>query len=625
MSTPSVIIVRRGNFRLIVSLLFEDDLNRYRYREGVSVEPAAGFGQREADLDKAKAQLLRRMPSGIDGFDEIADGGLPRGGITVVLGGAGAGKTIFGAQVLAKGAQKDSERGVLVAFEESAEKILENVSTFTWSDSARSGGVEVVDARLSQSVEQGGEFDLVGFLAVIGAKAKATDAKRIVFDGFDVLLGYLRDPILIRREVFRLREWVHTSGISAIVTAKADAADAHAPSDYDFLQFMADCVVTLHHRVSMGTALRFLRVAKYRGATHSANEFPFTITTSGIEVAASTVSEVTYPASTERISTGVERLDAMLSGGYHRGSSILITGAPGTAKTSLSSAFAYAAVLRGERTLYVSFDESPDQIVRNVASIGFDLRPHVSSGNLVLHSLRGRAENPEAHVTRMRALLRDVAPKNFVVDPLSALEQRGCEADAEAAALHVLDFAKSAGITIVSTSLLGNSLPLSEQTPLNISTIADTWIHVSYVSQGGERNRALTIVKSRGTGHSNQVRELVLTRKGITLADVYTAGGQVLMGTLRWEKENEERRMRATALVDAKLQEEKAAMALAETDANISSLSRTRAIQEAELAQLRSAANVETERQALEADEMRNRRQADVQENPPGLPEGSGP
>jgi circadian clock protein KaiC len=563
----------------------------------------------------------RRVPSGVEGFDEIADGGLPLGGITAVLGGAGAGKTIFGIQVLAHGAREHGERGILVAFEESAEKILENTATFAWGDGASTGGgVEVIDARLSQSVEQGGEFDLVGFLAVIAAKAKANDAKRIVFDGFDVLLGHLRDPMLIRREIFRVREWVHASGMSAIVTAKADAAEARASSDYDFLQFMADCVVTLHHRVSQGTSLRFLRVGKYRGAPHSANEFPFTITTNGIEVAASTVSEVTYAAFTERVSTGVERLDSMLSGGYYRGSSVLITGAPGTAKTSLSAAFAHAAVSRGERTLYVSFDESPDQIVRNVASIGLDLRPHVSSGRLVLHSLRGRAENPEAHVTRMRALLREVAPKNFVVDPLSALEQRGCEVDAEAAALRVLDFAKNAGITIVSTSLLGNSLPLSEQTPLNISTIADTWIHVSYVNQGGERNRALTIVKSRGTGHSNQVRELVLTDAGVTLADVYTAGGQVLMGTLRWEKENEERRARSAAENSAKLREQKAALALAETNAHLETLARARAIQEAELAQLRSAAEAEAEHRAVETDEMRLRRRADL---PSGASEGS--
>lgn len=554
----------------------------------------------------------RRLPSGVDGFDSISGGGLARGGVTIVLGGAGAGKTIFGMQALAHNAQRDGVRGMLVAFEESAEKIIANAATFAWGGFAQpGGGVEVIDARLSQLVEQGGEFDLVGFLAVIGAKAKANDAKLIVFDGFDVLLGFLRDPMLIRREIFRLRDWVHASDLTAIVTAKADAADAFTDSDYDFLQFMADCVVKLHHRVSHGTALRFIRVAKYRGSSHSANEFPFTITTRGIEIATSTGSDVVRAASTERCGTGVERLDAMLCGGYYRGSSVLITGAPGTAKTSLSAAFAHAAVQRGERTLYISFDELAPQIIRNVASIGIDLAPHVAAGTLVIHSLRGRAENPEAQVSRMRALLRDVAPQNFVVDPLSALEQRGCEEYAEAAALRLLDFARSAGITILSTSLLGNSLPLTEQTPLNISTIADTWIHVSYVNQGGERNRALTIVKSRGTGHSNQVRELILSDTGITLADVFTAGGEVLMGTLRWEKENEARRVRNAAATSTKLEEQKAALALAETTARLETLERTRAIQQAELAQLRSVAATDAAHEALDAEELRHRRQAD--------------
>jgi circadian clock protein KaiC len=303
----------------------------------------------------------------------------------------------------------------------------------------------------------------------------------------------------------------------------------------------------------------------------------------------------------------------MLSGGYYRGSSVLITGAPGTAKTSLAAAFAESAVRRGERTIYVSFDESPDQIVRNVASIGIQLGPHIQAGTLSIHSLRGRVASPEAHVANLRALFRELQPRNLVVDPLSALEQSGSSADAEGAALQVLHLAKIAGITIVSTSLLGSSLPLSEQTPLNISTIADTWMHVSYVNQGGERNRALTIVKARGTGHSNQVRELVLTDAGVTLADVYAVGGDVLMGTLRWEKENETRRARAAAHNHAVVREQKAELALAETKAQLETLARTLSIQEAELAQLKTLATTDADDRAHENDELRQRRNADLE------------
>jgi circadian clock protein KaiC len=562
---------------------------------------------------------LDRVRTGIPGFDDIMDGGLPRGGVTVVLGGPGAGKTIFGMQVLAKGAADHHEPGILVGFEESAARICANTAAFAWGgDRLEAEGVHVIDAQLSQSIEQGGEFDLVGLLAVLTAKAAQVGAKRIVFDGLDVLLAHLGQPALVRREVFRLRDWVHDSGLSAIVTAKADAAEARPSTDYDFLQFMADCVVTLHHRVVQGTALRFMRVAKYRGAAHSADELPLTISSSGIELAANTTIGLEYVASTERISSGIERLDAMLSGGYYRGSAVVITGAPGTARTTLAAAFAEAAAARGEHTIYVSFDESPDQIVRNVASIGISLGRHIKAGTLRVHSLRAGAESPETHVARIRSLLRQARPRNLVIDPLSALTLRGAVDDAEGAALQILDFAKTAGISVVSTALLG-SQPLTDQKPLSVATAADVWMHVSYVDQGGERNRAITIIKARGTGHSNQVRELVLTSTGVTLADVYSVGGEVLMGTLRWEKENDARRTRAAAQSNAMLREQKAELALAETKARAVALAREQAIREAELQQIRADAAIDVGHRAGEADELLHRRRADPATLPPEL------
>ncbi|MBL0215191.1 MAG: circadian clock protein KaiC [Myxococcales bacterium] len=554
-----------------------------------------------------------RIPTRISGFDQIADGGLPRNGLTLVVGEVGTGKTIFGMQVLCCGAREDGEPGILVAFEESPGRVRANTANFSWGN-PDAGQVEIIDAQLSQSIEQAGDFDLLGLLSIVGARATALGARRVVFDGIDVLLNHLRDRTLIRREAFRLRDWVHASGLAAIVTAKAHASDSAEPREYDFLAFIADCVVTLDHRVVQGTALRHIRVAKYRGAPHSANEYPLAITPAGIEVAVNTTVELGYAVSTERVSSGIERLDAMLSGGYYRGSSVLISGMPGTAKTSLAASFANAAAARGERTVYVSFDESPDQIVRNVASIGLKFVPHIAAGTLHIHAMRGRSESPEAQVARIRGWIRDVAPRNLVIDPLSALAQHGEEANRENAALQILDLCKHAGITVFCTSLLGNPLPHTEHALLNVSTIADIWMHVSYMSHGGERNRALTIIKARGTGHSNQVRELVLTDAGVTLANVYAVDGEVLMGTLRWEKENDARRTRTASKHAAILREQKAELALAETQAHLMTLSRARAIQEAELAQLRAVAVTEAGDRAGEADELLLRRRADTEE-----------
>jgi circadian clock protein KaiC len=269
-----------------------------------------------------------KISSGVAGFDEITRGGLPRGRVSVVLGGAGCGKTIFALQGLVAGA-KAGEPGLFVTFEENPEQILKDVKRFSWGPSALRGeGVEFLDAQLSQAIVQGGAFDLLGLLAMVGSKATRLGCKRVVFDGIDVLLGHLGDGALIRREMLRLREWVYANDLTGIVTAKADEL-GHPASEYAFLEFMADCVVSLQHRVSDGAATRMLRVEKYRGDAHSANELPFTITEAGIEMAAGSSTELSHPASVERITSGVERLDGMLRGGYYRGSAVLISGGAG--------------------------------------------------------------------------------------------------------------------------------------------------------------------------------------------------------------------------------------------------------------------------------------------------------
>ncbi len=557
-----------------------------------------------------KRRGIDYAPTGIAGFDEITGGGLPAGRATLVLGGVGAGKTVFGLQVLASGARVHREPGILVTFEESARQIYEDTASFSFDLDGRPG-VQVLDARLPQSVSRGGEFDLLGLLAVLGARAKSSGARRIVLDGIDVLLAGLGDPLAARREVFRLREWLLECGLTAIITAKTPTTDLSRAADYEFMQFMADCVVMLEQRVVGGTELRFLRVTKCRGGPHCANEFPITFGPAGIEVAASATPEMRYPASKVRVATGVERLDAMLAGGYYRGSSTLITGAPGTSKTTLAATFAEAACKRGERTLFVSFDEAPAQIVRNLESVGIRLAPHIASGKLAMRSFRSRADSPEAHAAGIRQMLRTTRARNLVVDPISAISVGEDGGFAQRAATEILDFAKTLGVTAVYTSMLGDRAALSEETPIGISTIADTWMHLTYYVQAGERNRGLTLIKSRGTPHSNQVRELLLTNQGVTLADVYLAGGEVLMGTLRWERESEERRRRIDLMQDSDRRLREAELALAEVRARLQATRSAEAVAQAALVRVRAEREQSAGRTAADELELRRRRGAD--------------
>jgi len=554
--------------------------------------------------------------TGVPGFDVVAGGGLPKGCITVVFGGAGSCKTIFAAQTLAHGARHEAEPGLFVAFEESPQRIAANTAAFDWRLDRNGADVEVLDAQLGATVVQGGDFDLAGLLAIVASRVKARGVRRVVFDGLDVMLGHLPDARLVRREVFRLREWAQGAGVTTIITAKADPRDRGSLGDYDFLQFLADCVVVLQHRVEHGTAFRLLQVSKHRGSNHSADEVPFTLGSGGIDLGGATRLELRHDASIERTSSGISALDGMLGGGYFRGSSTLITGAPGTAKTTMAAAFANACAARNERTLFVSFDEAPAQIVRNVASVGIDLKPHLASGVLQIHSFRSRAANPETHVGRIRSLLEQHSATSLVIDPISALGQSGTEALSEGAAVGLLDLAKSLGVTTVCTSLLGNQAPLSEKSPIGISTIADTWMHVSYMSHGGERNRALTIVKSRGTAHSNQVRELILSNTGLALPDVYSVGGEVLMGTLRWLKENEQRRHAETSEREASLREREAEFRLAEVKARAQAALAEQALGEAALERIRLDRQSEVQRNASEHQMLRERRGAEESTEP---------
>jgi circadian clock protein KaiC len=517
-------------------------------------------------IDSPYAVVTKTL-TGIRGFDEITDGGLPRGRTTLVMGGPGCGKTVFALQALINGANQSKEAGIFVAFEESTRQIIANAATFGWDlPELEKKKLFFLDARLAPEVVKAGEFDLAGMLSVLRAKAEEIHATRIVFDGIDVLLSLLDDPVAERREIYRIRDWLSQTGLTCIITQKVGPIDGD--QRYSFLQFMVDCVVILRHTVVDGSVFRNLRVMKYRGSGFAGDEFPITLTAQGLQLTNRGPTELQYDVTDERVSSGLPRLDNMLQGGYYRGSNVLISGAPGTAKSTLAGLFAAAACERGERTLYVSFDEGAAQIVRNLRSVGIKLASHVKSGLLKVYSTRTRGPNIEDQFGTLRAKVREFQPRCVVIDPLSALSTKHAHVASADAAQQFLDFLKGEGITVVNTSVM-DGISADEATANGISTIADTWIHVSYLVQDGERNRALTIVKSRGSGHSNQVRELTLSDEGVSLTDVFVAQGKVLMGVARWEWEQEEEAGTRRVKVAAELKRLQLQLAQAEAAARL--------------------------------------------------------
>ena len=526
---------------------------------------------------------LTKTKTGIRGFDDITQGGLPRGRTTLIAGGAGSGKTVLALQTLVNGALMN-EPGIFVAFEEDSSRIIANAATFGWNlPELHNKDLFFLDAKPRPDVVCAGQFDLSSLLASLKAKADKMGAKRIVFDSIDVLLSLLDNPLAERRELFRLNDWLVASGMTGIITSKNTDSGLSNLDYQDFLQYMVDCVIFVRHEVDNRVARRILRIVKYRGSGFYAGEVALSLGDNGAEIIAFRVSPPQEIASTERVSSGVERLDNMLGGGYFRSAAILLSGAPGTAKTTLCGKFILAACERGESSLYVGFDEPAHEIVRNLRSVGIDLGPHVASCLLKILSIRSSLTGAEEHIGALRNLLEAHKPRCFVIDPLSAIINSDADASRRRMPEQLLALTKAAGITLVCTSLLVGNDALNEGTSIQVSTVADTWIHISYSVMGGERNRALTIIKSRGTGHSNQVRELILNSNGVTLADVYMADGDVLMGTARWQKEEAEKA--SEELLQARAEHKRRELELAENELNmrIEALKREMLVKRAEL------------------------------------------
>ncbi len=480
-----------------------------------------------------------RISSCIPGLDALTGGGIPRGRVTLLTGGPGCGKTIAALQMLAGTRENPGAGGVFVSFEEDLPSLLSTAAGFDspLKDLLDSGAIVSIFPTVAVDALQTGPFDLEGLLALLEPALDRAGARIVVFDGIDALLSQLNGEPVERRELQRIRQWSVGNGITVLITAKADAPDDSTLARYGFLQYLVECVILLQHNLKNGIAFRSIRVLKSRGTAHSSNEYPLLIGKSGIVVAGTGSKDLSYPVYNERVSSGLDRLDVMLGGGYYKGSSILISGLPGSAKTTLAGLLAAEAVRRGERVVFISFDEAAQQIVRNLKSVAIDLEAAKESGLLLMASFRTGTASVEEYYRDICDLILAHNPSVLVIDPISDFAKAGSSIHGVGIAERLLDFVKSKGITALFTSLISETFAEAEATVAQISTLADSWMQLSFRVRGGERNRALSIMKSRGMHHSSQVRELILSEDGVSLADVYSSGGDVLMGTARAERE----------------------------------------------------------------------------------------
>jgi circadian clock protein KaiC len=484
---------------------------------------------------------ITKLRTGVSGLDEITMGGLPEGRPTLVCGGAGSGKTQFGMAFLVNGAQLYNQPGVFVAFEETPRELSQNFASLGYGIDAlvrqKKLLVDYVYVERSE-IEETGEYDLEGLFVRLGHAIDSIGAKRIVLDTLETLFAGLSNHAILRAELRRLFRWLKEKGITAIVTAERGTGQL---TRHGLEEYVSDCVILLDQRVENQIATRRVRVVKYRGSAHGTDEYPFLIDQNGISVLPVTSMRLEHLASTERVPTGIKRLDAMMGvKGYYRGATVLISGTAGTGKTTIASAAIDAACRRGERCLYFAFEESPEQIMRNMQSVGYNLKQWEKKGLLKFIASRPTAYGLEMHLLSIHKALDAFNPRFVVVDPVSNLFAVGVKSDVTLMLTRMIDFCKSRAVTTIITSLThGNSAP--ETTDVAVSSLVDTWLLLKDIEIGGERNRGMYILKSRGMAHSNQIREYKLTEHGVDLLDVYVGPEGVLTGTARVTQEARER------------------------------------------------------------------------------------
>src|ERR1035438_10143439 len=479
------------------------------------------------------AILLPKCPTGIQGLDEITGGGLPRGRPTLVCGGAGCGKTLLAAEFLVRGAALFGEPGVFMAFEETEAELKANVASlgFDLAGLVQRKKIVLDYVHIERSeVQESGEYDLEGLFVRLNHAIDSIGAKRVVLDTLEALFARLPNEAILRAELRRLFRWLKDKGVTAVITAERGREHL---TRHGLEEYVSDCVILLDHRVYDQIATRNLRVVKYRGALHGTNEFPFLIGEEGISVLPITSLALNHKISSGRIATGIPRLDAMLGGqGFFRGSSILLTGTPGTGKTIIAANFAQAAARRGERTLFFSFEESPNQIIRNMHSIGLRLEPLVKRGLLRFHSARPTLYGLEMHLATMFKEIAMFQPQVVIVDPITSLMDAGTASDGKGMVTRLIDYLKGGQVTSLFTSLTQGDHAL-QQSETAISSLMDACVLLQDFEGSGERNRVLYVLKARGMAHSNQIREFLISARGIDVVDAYIGASGVLTGSAR--------------------------------------------------------------------------------------------
>ncbi|HXQ71315.1 MAG TPA: circadian clock protein KaiC [Pyrinomonadaceae bacterium] len=476
---------------------------------------------------------LPKERTGIPGFDEITGGGVPAGRPTLICGSAGAGKTLFAMEFLVRGAMLYNEPGVFISFEETNEELATNVASLGFDLKQLTADkklfVDFVFIERSE-IEETGEYDLEGLFLRLGHAIDQIGAKRIVLDTLEALFSALPNEAIIRAELRRLFRWLKEKGVTAVITCERGEGTL---TRYGLEEYVADCVILLDNRVQNQISTRRMRIIKYRGTSHGTNEYPFLIDETGFSVLPITSLGLNHKAPTQRISSGIERLDTMLGGkGFYRASSILVSGTAGTGKSTIAAHFVDAACRRGERALFFAFEESQDQIIRNMRSIGIDLEQYLKRGNLYFQNARPSNFGLEVHLALIHKVITEYDPSIVVVDPITNFLAIGDEADTKSMLTRLIDFLKSREITAMFSSLTGSG-DNAEDSEVGVSSLMDTWLLVKNIESNGERNRGLYILKARGIAHSNQVREFRLTDHGIELIDAYVGPEGVLMGSAR--------------------------------------------------------------------------------------------